>query len=57
MCQRYMYGGRGYGNDFYDQIYVLSLPSFRWIKVRKAPYQALSAPSFGPMKRSQPSDP
>jgi hypothetical protein len=28
----YLYGGRG-ANDLYDQIYVLSIPSFTWMKV------------------------
>lgn len=31
----YLYGGRGFGNntDGYDDVYVLSLPSFRWFQL------------------------
>jgi len=28
-----MYGGRGAGNVFFDQVYVLSIPTFTWIKL------------------------
>lgn len=30
---RYMYGGRGANNEYFDQVYVLSIPSFTWTKV------------------------
>ncbi|KAL8714846.1 MAG: hypothetical protein Q9220_001359 [cf. Caloplaca sp. 1 TL-2023] len=29
----YMYGGRGANNTFFDDIYVLAIPSFTWTKV------------------------
>ncbi|KAL9120371.1 MAG: hypothetical protein Q9187_003073 [Circinaria calcarea] len=29
----YMYGGRGSGNQYFDQVYVLSIPSFTWTKL------------------------
>lgn len=29
----YMYGGRGSNNNFYDDVYALSVPSFTWIKL------------------------
>lgn len=41
----YMYGGRGMNgttNEFYDEIWVLSLPSFTWIRI----YQG-SSPRYG----------
>ena len=28
-----MYGGRGSGNQYFDQVYVLSIPSFSWTKL------------------------
>ncbi|KAL8951968.1 MAG: hypothetical protein Q9222_002091 [Ikaeria aurantiellina] len=29
----YMYGGRGANNSFFDDIYILAIPSFTWTKV------------------------
>jgi hypothetical protein len=29
---RYVYGGYGFGTTAFDEIYILSLPSFKWIK-------------------------
>ena len=30
---RYLYGGRGSGNQYFDQVYVLSIPAFTWTKL------------------------
>ena len=32
--QSYLYGGQGFGNNLtgFDDVYILSLPSFKWIK-------------------------
>ncbi|KAI9775133.1 MAG: hypothetical protein M1835_005928 [Candelina submexicana] len=39
----YLYGGRGGGNQqYFDQVYVLSIPSFKWTKVYEG-----SSPRFG----------
>ena len=38
----YMYGGRGNNNDFIDDVWVLSIPSFTWTKI----YQGMS-PRYG----------
>ena len=33
MKSSYMYGGRGVGNIYLDDIWVLSLPGFVWVKI------------------------
>jgi hypothetical protein len=33
MPRRYMYGGRLGSREYYDDVHVLSLPSFIWTKV------------------------
>lgn len=35
MCPRYIYGGLGFGENAtgFDDVHILSLPSFQWIKV------------------------
>ncbi len=37
-----MYGGRGSFNEYFDQVYVLSIPSFTWTKVSEG-----SIPRYG----------